>query len=346
MTQRPTREFILSEIRRLAASAPDGRLGRGRFTKATGITMNECSRHWATWSEAVADAGVTPNTLTQPLDRDELLRQLAEVTRALGRVPTYNHLRVEWNKREGFPAPQTFQVRFGTKANLVTSLRKWVADHDDFADIAPMLVTASATTVAEAEPEEAAHDELPATFSESYIPPIVACLPALARMESELPIEFERRVAVAFELLGLEVQRLGQGSGREPDGIAKCRPHGWAVIYDAKATANVYRIRATEERKFREYIERYTRELRGEGMTRLYFAIIGSTFSVSDLARARELVLGTDVKSVALMEAPALVALIAQHLRSPLRFGPPEYERAFSETRIVREGSSSPTARA
>ena len=333
---RPTREHILAEIQRLAASSPDQAVGRDRFAKETGIKPTVWTKHWATWSEACTEAGVTPNTLTRALDRDDMLRQLAEVTRSLGRVPTYNQLRVEWHKQSEFPTPQTFQVRFGAKAQLNAALREWVERHPDFSDIAPLLPPPARAV--ELEPGPVAPEiTVQPIVSDSFVPPIIAGLPSLARMEKALPIEFENRVATAFEVLGLEVQRLGQGSGREPDGIAKCREHGWAVVYDAKARTGPYRLLAPEERKFREYIKRYTHDLRREGMGRFYFALISSAFSENDLPRARELCHATDARAVALVEATALVKLVEQHVATSRTFTHEQLERAFSETRIVRE---------
>jgi hypothetical protein len=156
-------------------------------------------------------------------------------------------------------------------------------------------------------------------------------------MEDAQPIEFEQRVATAFEVLGLEVQRLGQGSGREPDGIARCRQEGWAVIYDAKARNGVYRVLAPEERKFQEYIDRYAPVLRKEGMRRTYFAVISSAFSEGDLPRAAQLAQATDAKAVTLVEVSAIVKAVEQHVATPLEFTHQHLERAFSTTRIVRE---------
>jgi hypothetical protein len=331
--QKPSRQHILDEIQRIAASSPGAPLGIVRFTKESGIKRGVWEGvHWTKWSDALREAGVSPNTLNQPYPEDNLLHKLAHLTRDLGRIPAKNDLKFAWNNSADFPAPNTFYTRYGSRGGMVEALRRWTTVRPEYSDVAALL---PASTVAR-QTSATAHnpDRLP-VVSDSYVPPVIASLPSLARMESAQPIAFEQRVAVAFEILGLEVEHLGQGTGREPDGIAKCREHGWAIIYDAKARAGVYRILASEERKFREYIEKHAHDLRRDGMGRFYFALISSAFSEGDLPKARELCRVTDAKAVALLEASALVKMVEQHVSSPLSFAHHHLERAFSETRIV-----------
>jgi hypothetical protein len=44
--------------------------------------------------------------------------------------------------------------------------------------------------------------------------------------------EFEKKVNLVFKMLGFEVDELGQGSGRNPDGIAKENQFRYAIIID------------------------------------------------------------------------------------------------------------------
>jgi hypothetical protein len=334
---RPTKEFVLAEIRRLVAAEPERSLGRTRFARETGIKQSVWEgRYWPTWSDALKEAGAAPNTMNQPLDEDDLLRQLAEFTRELGRVPSAQHLRMRSRSRPDFSSDKTYFSRFDSAAGMADALRAWVTERGEYADVATLLgdPAKGAGSKPAASDEGGARSDL--ILSDSFVPPVVAGLPSLARMETALPIEFEKRVASAFEMLGLEVQRLGQGSGREPDGIARCRQHGWVLIYDAKARAGMFRMLAPEERKFREYIVANTENLRREGMTRSYFVIVSSAFSESDLAKARELSKTTEAKAIALVEAEALVKLVQQRIKSPLDFTYQHLERAFSDTRIVK----------
>lgn len=97
------------------------------------------------------------------------------------------------------------------------------------------------------EPETADVTEPAETLPSSYIPPIVSILPDLVRRTEQMvalaeqngtTVEslFENRLAVCFRILGYNVEDLGQGTGRNPDGIFTYRGNdsSYAVIYDAK----------------------------------------------------------------------------------------------------------------
>ena len=128
-------------------------------------------------------------------------------------------------------------------------------------------------------------------------------------------VELERRTGIAFELLGLEVTVLGQGAGRVADGIARCGVGRWAIVFDAKIRTSGFSM-GTEDRKFREYVERHGRELESEGIARVYFAVVSSSFVESDLEKAQEIVRLTKAKAMVLLEAGALRALVELKLRT------------------------------
>lgn len=85
----------------------------------------------------------------------------------------------------------------------------------------------------------------PRSLPDSYIPPIVSVLPDLAQNTEEMQeianemgraVEtlFEDRLMKCLRMLGYTIDQRGQGSGRNPDGIAIARRHSYAIIYDAK----------------------------------------------------------------------------------------------------------------
>ncbi len=229
----------------------------------------------------------------------------------------------------------------------MAALRAWSDDHGEFSDIEPILASAKLpatrpkldTSPSESEPE--------LVISNRYLPPVIECLSVLSRgsdsalaacekLKVNLNSEFERRTAIAFELLGLSVERLGQGAGRNPDGIAKCFEQHWAIIYDAKVRTSEYRLLTDEDRKFREYIERMGNQLRDQGIGKYYFAVVSSGFLERDVPKARELVRLTYAKSCVLVEADALTKMIEERLRKPQDFTHNVIERLFLDTRILR----------
>jgi len=127
-----------------------------------------------------------------------------------------------------------------------------------------------------------------ATVPDSYIPPIVSILPDLAENTEGIQslvegtgqsVEtlFENRLARAFQMLGFEVDEMGQGSGRNPDGIAMDHRHNYAIIYDAKSRRDGYHIGTSDERQFQDYINWEVPALRSQGFRNIYFAVISGS---------------------------------------------------------------------
>ncbi|RQG98315.1 hypothetical protein [Natrarchaeobius oligotrophus] len=178
------------------------------------------------------------------------------------------------------------------------------------------------------EPEPAGGTTQMTTLPDSYIPPIVSILPDLAENTDEIQsvvdgighsVEtlFENRLARAFRMVGFEVDEMGQGSGRNPDGIAKDHMHNYAIIYDAKSRRNGYSMGTGDERQFQDYINREVPSLRAQGFRNIYFAVISGDFTDDERDAIRTLKISTDIQEVRLIEVEALLILLENRLRDP-----------------------------
>ena len=193
------------------------------------------------------------------------------------------------------------------------------------------------------EPEQ----EVP-RLPESYVPPIVAVLPTMARNEptlaeaakasgTTLDRAFEKSVNAAFTILGYETKLLGQGQGRVPDGLALELDNSYAIIWDAKMRADGYSI-GTDDRTIREYVTTQSRELKRRKLLRnIYYAIVSSGFREDYDDIVRMVKMETDVNEVCLIEAEALVAMVDAKLRDPLQLtlGPDGIQRLFSTSGVL-----------
>lgn len=343
---------VLAALRRVTDQT--GRVpGRRAFQEATGLDRRLWQGGiWTTWSQAVAEAGLPPNSFSQALSEEQFLRPLAELTREKNGFPTQAELTYAHRHNENFPSVAGFTKRFGLKEALMAALREWVNRHEEFLDILQLLdepaptaplpklsgpVASWTTSKAGAAPE---------VLPVSLVPPVVACLADLATNSAfvatvrvrgvNADLEFERRTGIAFRLLGLEVQQLGQGAGREPDGLATCQEHGWAIVYDAKLRQGDYRI-GTEDRKFKEYLEKHQAPLARRGLRRIYFAVVSGTFIASDVRKAQEIARLTDAKSCVLLSVQALLRMVEIRLLQAPSFDHHWLERQFQTTRIFRE---------
>jgi hypothetical protein len=205
----------------------------------------------------------------------------------------------------------------------------------------PLLVS---TKPARTEPQQAS------VPPDIYVPPIVAVIPKLALNDPELQEKarqagtsveraLEKSINAAFTVLGYETRLLGQGGGRVPDGQAIAVNDQYAILWDAKARAEGYRM-GTDDRTIRQYIDTQSRGLkRGRGIRNIYYLIISSSFS-DDFDDLRSILkMETDVNEVCLVEAAALVAIVNQYLRAPLAVsrGSDGIQRLFSSGGRITE---------
>jgi hypothetical protein len=206
------REGVVPGIRRFAQEVGEGRhIWQGQL--------------WPSWRAFLLEAGLDPGEMTQAVPEEELLAHLAALTRELGRFPSTPQLKFASTERPKIPNEKTFRDRFGAKADMLDRVRAWVADRTEYADVAAMLAAAvPARRRGEGQTVSAVTSPGP-PLSDSLIPPAVDCLPALAARDDDIErqcaergvtpsVELEARVALAFQILGLDVEGLGQGSGR------------------------------------------------------------------------------------------------------------------------------------
>jgi len=182
----------------------------------------------------------------------------------------------------------------------------------------------------------------------SYVPPIVAILPQLARNDpamiaacakAGISVEksFEERLGVLFQMLGFQVEKLGQGHGREPDGIASCREYMYGVVFDAKARQGGYSV-GTDDRAIREYIARYTERLRKQGIRNVYFAVISSSFNGAFENVVRSLKIETDIREVLFIEVAALVTFLEYKLSNPgVDLGPSGLQGILVQSGVITD---------
>jgi hypothetical protein len=183
----------------------------------------------------------------------------------------------------------------------------------------------------------------PDRLPESYIPPIVAILPAMARHEptlveaaklsgTSLERAFEKNIDAALTILGYETKLLGQGQGRVPDGRALALDDNYAILWDAKVRGNPYSL-GTDDRTIREYITSQSREL-SRRYRNIYYVIVSSSFADDFDDTIASIKMETEVSEVILLEAEALVAIVEAKLRAPLQLtlGPDGIQRFFTKS--------------
>lgn len=178
-----------------------------------------------------------------------------------------------------------------------------------------------------------------------WIPEIVSDLNELAfnretewskRMGLKPEKAFETKLRFAFTLLGYETTELGQGTGREPDGVALSigvHDGDYAIVYDAKARENGFSI-GTGDREIFEYIQKKKEELRRRRINKSYFVIISSEFNeAANTGLIREIYRKTQVP-VTLLKAIDLMFIIDTKLQN-LEIDHTRLEHLFLDTGLI-----------
>ena len=129
------KKHILDEIVRMAQLNNGQPLGKNRFEAETGIKESDWSgRYWVRWSDAVREAGFSPNTMQTSYDKEWLLERLISLIRELGHFPVRNELRLKTRTDKTFPNEKTFQ-RLGSKAELANKIVEYCATRTGYEDI-------------------------------------------------------------------------------------------------------------------------------------------------------------------------------------------------------------------
>jgi hypothetical protein len=130
------KDHILKEIKRTAQQNHGKPLGVIRFEKETGIKEEDWKgKYWTKWSEAIIEAGYTPNPFTPAHDKGWLINQLILYIRELRRFPTGADLMLKRFKDKEFPGHITFRKRLGNKAQLVQTLINFCINEKELSDV-------------------------------------------------------------------------------------------------------------------------------------------------------------------------------------------------------------------
>jgi hypothetical protein len=119
------KQFILDELKRIAAESGGTAPGRQKFSAETGIRQSEwLGRYWARWSDAIREAGLEPNDFQTSYSEDYVLGLLCSLAIELGHLPTNAEVRMKFYRTPGFPSHNVFQ-KLGSKSERLRKL----ADH-------------------------------------------------------------------------------------------------------------------------------------------------------------------------------------------------------------------------
>ena len=132
------RAAILTAIRRITAANGGIPPGVRRFGHLSGFRYR-WQKYWLRWSDAVREAGFTPNSIQPRLEDSKMLEAAAALARELGRVPGFDDITRYKRLGRELPAHTSYIAHFGGKHGLLAKLKRWTDQDAERADVAAMI---------------------------------------------------------------------------------------------------------------------------------------------------------------------------------------------------------------
>lgn len=136
------KEHIIQEIRRIAAANGGQAPGKSAFQSLTGIGESKWSGvYWSKWGDALVEAGFAPNEWGKRYDTSELTKKFAELTLAMGHIPTVRELKLMRRTDMSIPSPGIIAEHFGGVEGIADALRTLALDNVEYGKLSEILPT-------------------------------------------------------------------------------------------------------------------------------------------------------------------------------------------------------------
>ncbi len=192
---------ILNELKRVTDSGNGVVPGQQKFFNETGIKQSDWyGKFWARWSDAVKEAGYSPNQLQKSYSHIFLLENLLALTRELGQFPTRGDLRLKAKTDSSFPSHNTFG-NLGSKKEIIRKLIEFCEQHGNLEDVAEICKP----LVSVAEPRQSVQ-EISEDFGYVYLMKSgrfykIGKSSSVGRRHYELSIQLPEKLSVVHKLI-------------------------------------------------------------------------------------------------------------------------------------------------
>lgn len=130
------KEYIIKEINRTAKENKGIPLGEKKFTAETGIKKADWhGKYWTKWSDALVEAGYTPNKMNSAYDESGLIEQVISLIREIKKLPATVDFKIKAFKTGNFPSHNTFRSRLGNKYELANKIMIYCKDKSEYLDV-------------------------------------------------------------------------------------------------------------------------------------------------------------------------------------------------------------------
>ncbi|HET6256232.1 MAG TPA: hypothetical protein VFE32_19295 [Puia sp.] len=326
-----TKEYIVAEYKKLKqhlGGPPSSKV----FFAETGIHKRYVEKIFGSnsYSKLATECGDIANEFfKQKSDLDEILLNWGNLARSLGKLPTT----ADWAFNNNSPSADGIRRSHNLKwIDLPYKFLEFHSNESEWDDVIVLIPPKSANG-------NILSANIPRieglTFEYlKYIPPVIQDFLELSTND-EKSLEFEKETNLIFKMLGFEVDELGQGTGRNPDGIAKENQYRYAILLDSKSRKSSY-IFGTEDRKFIEYINKYSELLSKGGYTKQYLLLVSSRFDSVSAISLKNIKIETGI-TTSLLEARLLLKMLAIKIQAPRLFNLKKFQELLIEDGEITE---------
>jgi hypothetical protein len=314
-----TQEDILREYKALKEHLGHPPSSR-RFCQETGISQKILAKLFGSdpYSKIVSQFGDTPQLFFKPKSNlEKILVQWGGLVKKLGKLPAV----ADWEYHKCKPTWDGIAKSHNLKwADLPYKFIDFASGNIEWKEVIDLIPTRISN-----DKEVGLNNKIEELTYEYYkfVPPVIQDLIPLSTDEGHAR-DFEIKVNLLFQLLGFEVTNYGQGTGRNPDGIAKSSQYGYAILVDAKSRKDSYQLK-TEDRKFIEYIKSHAEPLRKNGYSKIYFLIVSNKFDSVSQISTNKIKLETQV-STTLITSKSLLKILSKKIEFPRLFDLKKFE--------------------
>jgi len=308
------KEDILSKYHQLKEQLGH-KPSRDEFVRLTGFNEYALQKVFGSnyYSKLVKETGDEPNIFFRPARSvEDFLIAWGNMVRKLGKIPTV----ADWLQYNFKPVSCSYQRKIGSLSKLPRKFMEFAKGKKEWDDVLELLPKPTLEQV-EIKNNIVSEEEIIEKSIYQFLPPVLNNLCELGISEGK-NIEFEKKVNLAFQILGFKVKFLGQGSGRNPDGIACDAQNHYAIIYDAKARKDGYSF-GTDDRTIIEYINAYKNNLLKDGFEKIYFLIVSNKFNIFAKTSLNKVVKVTGIP-VVLVKTEELLTLVSRRIENPTLF--------------------------
>ncbi len=130
------KEYILQKIQEYAEAHQGKSPGMKSIEKFSNVKTSDWrGKYWARWSDAVSEAGLSPNKINTKFDPDDVINRYIDFIREIGKLPIESEVMLKSRNEKEFPHKHTFNHHMGKISIRAEFLKTFCEGKKGYKDI-------------------------------------------------------------------------------------------------------------------------------------------------------------------------------------------------------------------